>query len=188
MYPTSRTETLPKTKKLIRWITPPDGWVKLNVDGASHRNPGTTGGGGVLRNQNSQWIRGFTANFGTCSSVKAELLALLQGLRMAWMYGVKKLIIEVDSMSVFNQMQVLARQHHLHYFTIKACQEYIYSTHWSMVTEHCYREANRLADQLANLGIEQLEAFILLDHPPESVETNLVEDMLGVTRTCLVRN
>jgi len=40
MYSTSRIELFPKTEKLIRWTAPPDGWIKLNTDGASRRNPG----------------------------------------------------------------------------------------------------------------------------------------------------
>lgn len=53
----------------------------LNVDGASRGNPGDAGGGVVVRDHASKWVRGFSGNFGICSSVKAELLALLYGLR-----------------------------------------------------------------------------------------------------------
>ena len=122
MYP-SRIALLPRVEKLIKWIAPLDGWIKLNVDGASRPNSGKAGGGGVLRNQTSHWISGFIANFGICSSVKAELLALLQGLRMAWSRGVKKLLIEIDSMIVLNKIQFPARPHHPHFFIIKECQD-----------------------------------------------------------------
>ena len=57
--------------------------MKLNVDGALRGNSGRVGGGGVLCGPFGNWIRGFACNFGMCLSVKAELLALLRGLKMA---------------------------------------------------------------------------------------------------------
>ena len=93
----SKIDVLLKTEKMIRWMTPPDDWIKLNVDGASRQNPGMVGGGRVLINHTAKWVRGFAAHFGVCSSVQAELLVLLHGLKMAWACGVKKLLIHVDS-------------------------------------------------------------------------------------------
>ena len=147
MNSTSRIELLPRTEKLIRWMAPPDGWIKLNIDGASRRNPDKTGGGDVIKNQPRHWIRGPMVNFSICSFVKVELLALLQGLRMAWTCGVnKKLLIYVDSLTVLNKMQVPARPNHLCYFIIKECQDYIYNIQWNVVMDHCYHEANQVAD------------------------------------------
>lgn len=36
-----------------------------------------------LTDHRGNWLKGFVANFGTCSSIKAKLLALLKGLRLA---------------------------------------------------------------------------------------------------------
>ena len=70
-----QAETTARQELLVRWCAPVEGWVKLNVDGASKGNPGIAGGG-VLRDHYGNWIQGFACNLGWCSSVKAEFLAL----------------------------------------------------------------------------------------------------------------
>ena len=60
----------------IGWKYPTEEWIKLNVDGCSKGNPGTTGVGGVIRDHMGSWIGGFARNIGFCSSVTAELWAM----------------------------------------------------------------------------------------------------------------
>lgn len=52
---------------------------------------------------------------------------------------------------------------------------------WSVRIRHVYREANRVADRLANMGVEQAEAFIVYDDPPASIRELLLADVMGVT-------
>lgn len=37
------------TPQQVNWEKPPVSWLKLNVDGSCHGNPGSTGGGVVIR-------------------------------------------------------------------------------------------------------------------------------------------
>lgn len=62
-----------RVNRMIAWTPPSVGWVKLNMDGALHGNPGLATGGGVLRDGEGQWIQGFTLNIGVCSAPLAEL-------------------------------------------------------------------------------------------------------------------
>uniref|UniRef100_A0A7N2KYF6 RNase H type-1 domain-containing protein n=1 Tax=Quercus lobata TaxID=97700 RepID=A0A7N2KYF6_QUELO len=48
-------------------------WFKLNIDGSSIGNPGKAGGGGIIRNQHGNRVRGFARSIGIASSVVAEL-------------------------------------------------------------------------------------------------------------------
>ena len=57
----------------VRWSKPEFGWVWLNKDGSSIGNPGLAGGGGLIRDHNGTWIKGFTKSIGQASSVDAEL-------------------------------------------------------------------------------------------------------------------
>lgn len=57
----------------INWEKPDLNWFNLNIDGSSIGNPGKAGGGGIIRNQHVNWIRGFARSIGIASSVVAEL-------------------------------------------------------------------------------------------------------------------
>lgn len=67
------------------------------MDGAARGNPGPAGGGVIIRDQFRKWIKGIVANFGHCTFVKAELLALLKALKLAWTEGFRRVIFQVDS-------------------------------------------------------------------------------------------
>jgi ribonuclease HI len=43
------------------------------------------------------WIKGSAVNTGLCTSVKAELWAVVTGLELAWSMGLRRLILETDS-------------------------------------------------------------------------------------------
>lgn len=60
----------------ICWEKPCSGWFKLNTDGSSLGNPGLAGGGGLIRDENGDWVVGFARKIGIASSFMAELCGL----------------------------------------------------------------------------------------------------------------
>ena len=42
----------------VKWLWPPINWFKVNSDGSSLGNPGIVGGGGLIRNENGEWLEG----------------------------------------------------------------------------------------------------------------------------------
>ena len=53
---------------------------------------------------------------------------------------------------------------------------------WEAKIDHCYREANPVADHLANIGatgVDQKSAMIVYACPPNSVLNKLFEDIYG---------
>ena len=66
------------------------------------------------------------------------------------------------------------------YFIIKECQDLLFNRAWGIRFNHCYREANRVADHMANLGVEQSSSMVTFDSPPTSVGSLLFEDVSGI--------
>ena len=45
-------------------------------------NPGRAGGGGIIRNDEGKWIKGYARAIGNTTSVAAELWALRDGIQL----------------------------------------------------------------------------------------------------------
>ena len=84
-----------KMKKVIRVA-----WMKLNSNGSALGNPSKAGGGGLIRDHQGNWVRGYArAHVNTSSSI-AELWALRDGLEIAKDLGLNNLIVEMDALSI----------------------------------------------------------------------------------------
>lgn len=57
---------------------------------------------------------------------------------------------------------------------------------WETRLRHCYREGNKVADKLANLGVGQEERLLFFDNPPRELTSLLREDFEGVTTPRLI--
>ncbi|KAF7839279.1 reverse transcriptase [Senna tora] len=77
----------------VNWFPPLEGWWKLNTDGACSGNPGPFAIGGIIRNQDGNWISGFSGYIGFGSALKAELWAISNGIRLAKNLGCSHLWI-----------------------------------------------------------------------------------------------
>lgn len=63
---------------MSKWILPPDGCIKLNFDGASKGNPGTTGFSCVLRDHSSKVICALYGPLGVCDSSSTKVMDLCE--------------------------------------------------------------------------------------------------------------
>ncbi|XP_061341360.1 uncharacterized protein LOC133287715 [Gastrolobium bilobum] len=79
---------------------PAQGFLKLNVDGASLDSRAACGG--LLRDCKGSWISGFSAFVGFCSPLQAELWAILKGLIFASNNGWKNIMLESDSLQAIS--------------------------------------------------------------------------------------
>lgn len=58
--------------------------MTLNVDRSSYGNLGRADSGGLSRDHNGSWIIGFTGPVSFADSLEVELLAINNGLVLAW--------------------------------------------------------------------------------------------------------
>jgi ribonuclease HI len=143
------------------WTPPPAHFIKVNFDGASKGNPGLEGYGVVLRNSGGE-ILGLEAGFlGDTTNNVAELTGLLRGLQTAIDKGHHRIILEGDSQVI---IRLVTRILHgcnpdkisprWRLYGLLADFSHHLQPHLSITTSHMKREANKVADRLANEAVE----------------------------------
>ncbi|CAN1190185.1 Putative ribonuclease H protein At1g65750 [Linum perenne] len=163
--------------QFIAWRPGDEGWTTLNTDGSRLTHSGSTTIGGLLRDDGGRFIRAFTGNIGDCSITRAELSAIVQGLRMAWSIGIRKIIVQSDSRTAISLLHRAAVDHQhaaliSEFLGLKARS-------WVIRIEHVYREANCGADHLANLGHSCNFGVHLFSYPDAILAQWLRYDLVG---------
>lgn len=78
---------------------PQQGVFKLNTDG-SFNSQNIGGIGGVFRNHRGEWIKRHSRYLINTSPIQAELVALLEGLKLAKSHSLWPLLVEIDVLEV----------------------------------------------------------------------------------------
>lgn len=171
---------------MIRWTYPREGWVKLNNDGATKGNPGPAGGGGLIRGHRGEFVVAYAMSCGRCMCTKAELNAVVRGLLVAWHEGFKKVQISIDSTVVVRALTGEFSGHSPYVHIVRRCKELMKREGWVVSISHCYREANRDVDWLANDGVNVLEKCEIIRTVPKDLHAILLGDMGGLALPRLV--
>lgn len=152
------------------------GWIKLNSDGASKSSSSVAACGGVFRDSNGNWILGFAKRLGHASPFLAELWGILLGLQLAADLGFDKLEIELDSISVVNVLNnIVVRESSCGRHIIRRLRSLVVGSSWNISTHHIFREANTVANGLANLGCSLANDTPIVTSPhPLSVLSNFL--------------
>ncbi|XP_030958826.1 uncharacterized protein LOC115980745 [Quercus lobata] len=170
----------------VGWEKPPRGWLKLNTDGSAMRNPERAGGGGLIRDHDGDWLKGFARGLGFTNSALAELWALRDGLLLAKEMGIQQLIIELDALSIVLLMNNESKN---------LLMEPLLSDCRSLLKEipnkrviHAFREANQCVDALAKIGVQSSYSFVTFCNPPPVVEDILAFDKANLCCNRLVNS
>ena len=151
----------------MSWSKPPDGWFKLNTDGALGGNPGKAGGGGLIRDSSGHWVKGFARSIGFATSVTAEFWALRDGLKLALSEGIQNLIVELDARVVVDLIS--SNIDSIKPYSPLLCDCRCLLRRFPRVqVKHIYREGNCCADALARWGCLMDDAFVVFNHPPST--------------------
>lgn len=170
-----------KQPRLVQWHTPPEAYIKLNVDGSSLGNPGRSGFGGILRDMNGEWVSGFSGFCGYTTNINAELLAIYHGLRVAWDMGFRLVICESDSQVAISLVTTEVDQFHPHANLINSIKR-LTTRDWTLVFTHTLRKGNECADWFAKTGASSDVDFLLWDFCPQQLHSVMLADAIGVHR------
>ena len=117
------------------------GWLKLNTDGFAVGNVGIAGGGGLIRNENGDWIIGFARSLGITSGVMVELWALKDGLTLASQLRIADICVELDAKLIV----LLLNNYSINNLTLEPllsdCRTLLKKFH-STTVQHIFRETN----------------------------------------------
>ncbi|KAL4311976.1 hypothetical protein GQ457_01G025270 [Hibiscus cannabinus] len=158
-----------------KWSCPTLGWIKLNVDGAMDLRDGSATIGGVIRDDQGNWIFGFSKSVGICSVLTTELWAILVGLRHVWRLGFRKIEVETDNVEV---ARILDRTSNVFSENAMALSiGALLTLDWDIVTRHIPRTANGVADRLAKLSRGLTGEEFQFTEPPAEVAAAMLEDL-----------
>ncbi|KAM7487446.1 hypothetical protein LguiB_024930 [Lonicera macranthoides] len=157
--------------RLIKWNFPSIGAFKINTDGSVGQwERGSYGG--LVRNNQGKWIEGFCGYIGWSTMIKAELWAIRYALKLCKERNWEGVPIESDCQTAVLLIQGEEdEENHPDRILIEDCRKLI--TEMNTAVSHIFREANRCADKLAKLGVNQGEREVRMLIPPE----NLIEDL-----------
>ena len=129
-------------------------WL-LMVDGAARGNPGDAGCGAAICDESGAVVKELSRYLGRTTNNVAEYEGLLMGLDALIQLGRKKIRVQSDS-------QLLVRQLNGEYRVKDEKLKVLYQHALTLLRQfdsyrilHLYREMNKVADRLANRGIDE---------------------------------
>ncbi|KAL5840215.1 hypothetical protein ACOSQ4_012823 [Xanthoceras sorbifolium] len=152
--------------------------VKVNVDGSRRCDSGAITAGGVARNSEKVWLAGFVVKKGVGSALCAELWAILEGLKLAWSLGCRRVIVETNSMEAVECFNPSVMDNHPLWNIIHTCRRLI-KRDWLCHITHVFREGNNVVNGLAQMGQVIEENYGGFSSPPAAVLKNVMSDLCG---------
>ncbi|RYQ82266.1 hypothetical protein Ahy_B10g100865 [Arachis hypogaea] len=165
----------------IAWSRPPTDFVKLNVDGSLYAYRNNAACGGVFRDADGRFLKGFSCNLGGCSIMHVELWAIVHGLQIAVVNGYQSIVVESDSAAAIKFINHGCSPTH-------PCAPLIQDIRimaarlQHIIWLHSLREANSVADLLAKKGQDMPLGLHLFDRAPSDITYALFCDCYGALR------
>jgi len=125
------------------------------VDGAARGNPGEAGCGAAIYDESGTVVKELSRYLGSATNNVAEYEGLLMGLEALLQLGQKNVVVQSDSQLMVRQLNGEYRVKDEKLKTLFERAKRLLRQFDSYRIVHVRREMNRLADRLANLGIDQ---------------------------------
>lgn len=132
----------------------------LYADGGSRGNPGASGAGAVVRNENGETVVEVSEFLGHTTNNVAEYTAVLRALeKLSALLGSEakdtEVLARMDSMLVVRQMKGEWKLKHPGLKPLAARVHELVRLFKSVEFEHVYRDSNKDADRLANEAMDR---------------------------------
>jgi ribonuclease HI len=162
------------------WLAPPDGWHKVNADGAFLQVSGRSGGGAVLRDHHGEFVAGSCHFFPRVLDPEgAELLACKEATQLALDQGINKLVLETDCLSAVSKLRGKELDRSLHGPLVQEIKVLL-SSFSDTEVQHVRRSANGVAHCLAKFGCENNICNTWVGVPPMYCMNLLAYDYGGI--------
>jgi ribonuclease HI len=168
---------IPIIREII-WQPPLGNWTKCNTHDASCGNPGNASCGGVFRDDKADFLFAFAEPLGFESSFFAELCGALRAIEIAFDRNWLNLWLESDSSLVVaafknpNKPIAWPLRNRWNNVLLKTSQ-------MNFIVTHVYREGNKVADLVANFGLN-VPAFTSWSTAPDFILESLACNKLGI--------
>ncbi|XP_028752882.1 uncharacterized protein LOC114712503 [Neltuma alba] len=157
-----------------RWQAPPPGVVRLDVD-ASVRDNQYAACGGVIRDENRDWIMGFQKLLGTHPIMIAEILAIKTGLEVCRDLKFTHVQVFSDLLEAVNILMRDSGTQHPFRDEIEATRQLLYEN-WNLSIQYADREAIECADCLAKKAHDVDGQTVLLPDIPSYCRSRILLD------------
>ena len=129
--------------------------LTIYTDGGSRGNPGKSGIGAVLKDDNKENIKEVSEYLGIATNNQAEYTAVIRALEEAQKLGAQELEFYLDSELIVKQLEgkYKVKNKGLIPLFIKLCK--LRDTFKKTSFTHVRRELNKEADALANLAMDK---------------------------------
>ncbi|GAU12898.1 hypothetical protein TSUD_73850 [Trifolium subterraneum] len=166
-------------ENIAGWKKPQDGRVKLNYDGACKELGEFAGCGGLFRDSDGRWIKGFTRKIGAFDALHVEMWGMYLGIDIAWRNGLSHLTVESDSKVLINMITNKCNIKGHTPSLIRRIQEFLQKD-WQIRFVHTWREGNRSARWLANFSLTSISwNLVIMESPPSELRQLLFDDFSG---------
>ena len=128
---------------------------RLYSDGASRGNPGHSGIGVVIKDEDGKIVKKVSQYIGRGTNNVAEYIALIVGLEEAAKLGVKNLEVFLDSELLVKQIKGVYKVKSEHLKPLLFLVEYLNKSFSGIVYKHIPREKNKEADKLASEAVKR---------------------------------
>ena len=132
---------------------------QAHIDGGARGNPGPAGWGAVIANGTGECVAELMGALPHATNNVAEYNGLLAALDWCAEHGATAVHVKSDSLLLVQQMRGVYKVKHAGLKPLHGRARLLAHTIGKVTFEHVPREANKDADRLANLAMDQAEGL-----------------------------